>query len=108
MPKIRPGFLPFHYESLLSKVYRRGTRDSLSLVYVSLCVPVEQGLPQGYKGPIVICLALKNRFHTAGCIQFIGDPMYSSDGALTLQYVVKACGHKTANEESLAFTEKLN
>ena len=33
MPKIGPGFLLFHYESLLSKVYRRDTRDSSSSVY---------------------------------------------------------------------------
>ena len=28
MPKIGPGFSLFHYESLLSKVYRMDTRDS--------------------------------------------------------------------------------
>ena len=32
MLKIGPGFLLFHYESLLSKHYRRDTRDSLSSV----------------------------------------------------------------------------
>ena len=30
MPKIGPGFSMFHYESLLSKVYRRGTNPHQS------------------------------------------------------------------------------
>ena len=34
MQNIGPGISLFHYESLLSKVYRRDTRDSTSLVYL--------------------------------------------------------------------------
>ena len=32
MPTTGPGFLLFHYDSLLGKVYRRDTRDSSSSV----------------------------------------------------------------------------
>ena len=43
MPKIEPGLLLFHYESLLSKVYRRDTSDSSSSVYhgITFCNSVE-------------------------------------------------------------------